>query len=121
MPKAEWLIETWQIDKHLVKAMHLFVGWVFLNHFTATVVKSAGIKLLVLFLKFYLRHLIKTRSDTWLKAEHLLWRFLVDCFEGAEAKCQLNLLKTFCDVHSLLCHFVQSKKVLSKLSNNKLK
>lgn len=48
MPKTEWLVETWQIKKHLAKPMHLFVDWVFLNHLTATVVKSAGIRLLVL-------------------------------------------------------------------------
>lgn len=53
--KTKWgecLIETWQINKHLVKAMQLFVGWVVLNHLiTATVVKSAGIRLLVFILK----------------------------------------------------------------------
>jgi len=35
-------------NKHLVKIMHLFLGWVFLNHLTAAVVKSVGIRLLVL-------------------------------------------------------------------------
>lgn len=35
-------------NKHLAKAEHLFVGWMFLNHLTPTVVKSAGIRLSVL-------------------------------------------------------------------------